>query len=253
MNFEWSVVERPPGSIALPVEVFFDPAHPQNGGPPDDRSTPQAMFLIDSPGDYVLELRVIDEGGLAAPSEACPQPTGHRVHILALPPAGMVVQLTWDTPDDPDQTDMFGTDMDLHMLNWQSDAWFDSQWDCHSLNPVPDWGDIENPEDNPSLSTDDTNGAGPEIIHLGQPENTDPDGQGYQVGVYYYRGVVQSLGDGRSTLQSTATVRIFVEGDPSWQGIREFNEDDLFWVAADIGWFPENHRVTPVDREFEHP
>ena len=83
-TYEWEVVERPEGSLSFPVERFADSSRPQDGGQPDDPSTPTARFFGDMVGTFIVELRVGDNFGLMHPSEACPGP-GARVQIDVVP------------------------------------------------------------------------------------------------------------------------------------------------------------------------
>ena len=66
---------------ARPLERFYEPAQPVNGGDPDDPSTPEAVFFVDMPGTYTVELRVTDNLGLD--SVACMNATA--VTITAVP------------------------------------------------------------------------------------------------------------------------------------------------------------------------
>ncbi len=170
VRYEWTVVSRPDGSTAQPVERFLNPASPADGGAPDDTSTPTAVFFVDLAGDYTLSLRVTDNLDLSAPSADCDQPDA-LVQIHATPNQDIHVQLVWDTPGDPDQTDGEGSDVDMHMLHPNGRAWMIAPLDCYYANVSPDWGPA-GPDGNPSLDIDDTNGAGPENINLEAPENT---------------------------------------------------------------------------------
>ncbi len=72
LEFEWLVVARPEGSVAQPVERFFDPARAAEGGPADRVDTPTAFLFLDRPGTFDVELRVTDTHGLTSPSAECP-------------------------------------------------------------------------------------------------------------------------------------------------------------------------------------
>jgi hypothetical protein len=110
-----------------------------------------------------------------------------------VPDKDLHIQLVWTTPDDPDETDMTGTDLDLHLRHpdanggWNSDA---GQFDCYFANKTPDWGAQLDPADNPTLDIDDTNGAGPENINLAHPEAIT-----YDVAALYFRAE-SALGEG---------------------------------------------------------
>jgi hypothetical protein len=81
---------------------------------------------------------------------------------------GLVIRVTWDTPNDPNQLDTEGTDIDLHLLHPSGEEWNQDPWDCYFANPNPDWGPSGIPN-NPYLTIDDVNGAGPEEIVYPDP------------------------------------------------------------------------------------
>jgi hypothetical protein len=237
VEYEWVIIDSPDGSVSQPVERFFNNQQPANGGEQDDRTTPTAQFFVDLAGTYTLELRVRDNLGLG--SVECENPA--VVTIVAQPDQAILIQLVWSTPTDPDETDGGGADLDLHLLHPNADSWFSSPYDCHYQNPVPDWGQLENPADDPSLDIDDINGAGPENISLNIPENTEVLGAPYLVGVHYY-----SSQDRLTQFDygpSIASLRIFIDGELAWDfteddnpGEREMMAQDHFWDAAQIDW-----------------
>ncbi|MBU1899175.1 choice-of-anchor D domain-containing protein, partial [Myxococcota bacterium] len=164
-QWRWSVVERPDGSVSIPFERFTEPRYPAEGGDPDDPETPTAVFFVDLAGHYTLELSVVDN--LGQPS--CPPLAVARVEINAIPSKDLHIQLVWSTPDDPDETDGSGTDVDLHLKHPNAaDLWGEAAggWDCYFANTGPDWGVAGDVVDNPTLDIDDRNGAGPENINL---------------------------------------------------------------------------------------
>lgn len=93
----------------------------------------------------------------------------------------LLLELTWDTPGDPDQADTNGADLDLLLRHPFAMDWQDINWVCSWSNPNPDWGLPGNPSDNPVLILDDIDGQGPEIIAIEEPE----PGSVYRVGVRY--------------------------------------------------------------------
>ncbi len=254
VQYEWVITSRPEGSTAQPVEMFHDNAQPANGGIPDDETTPTSLFFVDLAGIYTAELRVTDNLGLD--SQACENPA--VVTIIAKPEDAIHVQLVWRTPTDPDETDRRGADLDLHLLHPNADNWFSAPYDCYYANPVPDWGQLENPADDPGLDIDDINGAGPENVNLGDPENTDALGAPYLVGVHYYKSTDRL--DGFEYGASWAKVRIFINGELAWDytdenedgeadpGEREMPTEDFFWDVAQITW-PDG-RVVKRDRDY---
>ncbi len=240
LRYDWVILDRPQGSTTQPVERFFDNAQPHNGGSPDDVTTPTAMLFIDLAGRYVAELRVTD-------AEGCESTI--RVLIEAGTLQDIHVQLVWRTPADEDETDGEGTDLDLHLLHPNADAWFSAPYDCHYANPAPDWGQLENPDDDPTLDVDDADGAGPENINLAGAEDTDLLGAPYLIGVHYRR-------DAPNFGPTFATVRVYLRGELAWTHTvdgevaeRELREAGHFWDVAHIEW-PEG-RVVTRDRYYE--
>jgi hypothetical protein len=178
-NWSWTALQ-PPGS-----QQIFDPSN----------AWKDPKFQPNVAGTYTFILSVQNEDGCRAECE--------RV-IEVLPPQGLHVELTWTTPQDPDETDQCweqndcGSDMDLHVVHplagsgggYRLDAtgevmgYFDPIYDCNWTNKQPQWRNppIEDPRYMPNLDLDDTDGAGPENFTLTFPE---PD-KCYRVGVHYY-------------------------------------------------------------------
>lgn len=203
-RYEWSLVQKPTNSTAR-----FTPSP----------TVEEPSLFLDLAGDYVVELKVFDDKG----TESCGDQALVTIH--ATPDEDIHVQLVWDTPTDTDQTDAFGTDLDLHLLH-PNGLWNRHPYDVFWNNPEGEWG-APGPSDNPSLDIDDTDGAGPENINLTDPEN----GLTYAVGVYYYA----SEGYG----PSYATVRIFIQGQQEFEWRDMFlPTDNAFWYVATISWGP---------------
>lgn len=247
--YEWVLISSPAGSMSYPVERFYDPASPLNGGTQDDPATPTARFLADLAGTYVFELRVTDNLGLD--SVACRNPA--RVVVVAIPEQAIHLQLTWHAPDDPDPTDHSGPDLDLHLLHPRANAWFTAPWDCYYGTPTPDWGQPGSPFDDPVIDMDSMSGASPENINLNEPEDTDRLGAPYLVGVHYYRSTDRVTGEEFGP--AIARLRIFIEGELSWDfteggrsGEKTMEGEDHFWDAAQIEW--PARTVTTRDRYY---
>ena len=177
------------------------------------------------------------------------------------PAEDIFIELTWDTPGDPNQFDTgpgAGSDLDLHFAHafadepdldgdGSPDPWFDSPFDVYAFNSNPNWA---NPspgvDDNPLLLVDDTDGAGPEIITLNNPENID-----YEVGVYATAD--NGFGD------SLATVTVWSEGQIVYTASAILRERSMWWVGSLTGgtttFSPHigassQFRITP---NYEHP
>jgi hypothetical protein len=215
-KYQWEVTQ-PQGSVGL-----FLP----------NNSAPQVTFEPNVAGDYVFRLRVWDQGG----KESC-FPGVRTVKVL--PDQAIHVELLWNTPGDPVQSDegpAAGADLDLHFAHpygsvldfdndGKADPWFDAKYDCFWFNKNPEWGSYDpNVDDNPSLDRDDTDGAGPENLNLTLPE----DGMNYAVGVHYF--------DDHGWGPSTAEVRIYIYGQLQYQVTsKALNQGDL-WYVADVHW-----------------
>ncbi len=257
VRYEWVVTNRPGGgSTSEPVERFFNPLEPQNGGEQDNPASSQAMFFVDSAGTYTLELRVTDN--LGAGPAACSSAVA-VVTIVAKPDEAIHIQLLWNTPTDEDQLDRYGTDMDLHLLHPRAQNWFEPGMDCYFRSPNPEWGQQGNTSDNPNIDIDDINGAGPENISLSQPELTElEDGSNpYIVGVHYYKSSDRVTGTEYGP--SYAQVRIFLNGELAWDfsgegepGRLEMEEEGHFWDVAAIHWtgIPEEAWVSTRNRYY---
>jgi len=213
-SYKWTVLERPDDSTAalFPHESAANPT-----------------FFLDLAGRYVFELQVIDNKGLPSCKNAL-------IVAQAVPDEDIHIQLVWDTPADPDQTDQgfsAGSDVDLHFLHPLGD-WFEQPHDCFYGNENPDWGRPASFIDDPSLDIDDTDGAGPENINLNNPENN----RVYRVGVHYFN----DFGYGASFV----TVRIFIQGFLEYEyPNKRMAATDYFWDVATISW--PNGTIQQID------
>ncbi len=201
VDYEWRLVDTPQDTFVVLEE-------------PSDLAT-NALYLELS-GNYVVELDVWDENG----ERSC-EPA--RMAVNAVSGDAIHLQLVWDTPTDPDPFNQSGTDLDLHFLH-EAGSWNRVPFDCHWMNPNPDWGDPGDARMNPRLDIDEINGWGPENINLDIPEA----GTRYGVGVNYF----SDHGYG----PSYATVRIFIHGVLEREFSGQYMVDGEFWHVADIDW-----------------
>ncbi len=236
VGYVWSVAEAPEGSLSRVVESFWNAGSPADGGPDDDPSTPEAFFFVDLAGEYRFELRVVD--ALGADCGRVAELVGE-----ARPRGGIHLQLTWDTPGDPDQTDSTGTDVDLHLRHPDGRDWATAPLDCYYANVSPDWGPA-GPAGNPSLDIDDTNGGGPENINLETPEDTQLLGAPYLIGVHYYRS--EDFLGGGVWGPSRATVRVYIDSVLTAEFEHVLQRRDEFWEVAAIHWTEHEVRVEPL-------
>lgn len=157
-------------------------------------------------GEYVFQLKVFDEvDGTIIPG--CGTALWSVTSKDAIP---LIVELTWDTPGDPDQGDSgpgAGADLDLHMHNGQGDGedydgdgepdtWFDLHNDLYWFDTSPEWGEVGDAHD-PWLVIEDPDGAGPERIEFHDPQKFAD----YTIGVHCWSGFEYG--------PSIATVKIF--------------------------------------------
>jgi len=154
-RYEWSITRKPLGSNA-------------RLGPSSAVASPD--LFLDMVGEYVIELTVADN--LLARSCA-----SSSVFITAVDDADIHVQLTWETPGDPDPSDVTVADVDLHYLH-PLGRWNEAPWDIFWRNPAADWGIPGDAADDPQLRV-----LGPRqesIMHdLPSPNDT------YTIGVHY--------------------------------------------------------------------
>ena len=164
-KYKWTV-KQPPGSNQplLPNAKF-----------------PNPTLLANAAGEYTFCLEVVDANGTKSCQQTCKT-------VLVVPNNAVHVELLWDTPADPDQTDtgpMAGADLDLHFshelafgpdidCDGAGDPWFSNPFDCFWYNANPNqWGSMSPAKkDDPHLDLDDTDGAGPENLNLEEPEGT---------------------------------------------------------------------------------
>jgi hypothetical protein len=192
------------------------------------------LFEANVAGRYEFQLVVTDVSGERS--------TYANYIVFVTPDNAIHIELLWDTPNDPDQTDEdAGADLDLHFVHplavggfdgdhdGEPDGWFDLPFDCFWTNEQPNWGSIDpSVDDNPRLDRDDTDGTGPENLNLAMPEV----GMTYKVGVHYW--------DDHDFGPSFASVRVYIFGSLEFEvsGIELRNSD--MWTVTNITWPPED-------------
>jgi len=206
--WEWSVIQ-PQGSVGA-----FIPS----------RYVANPTFEANVNGTYTFRLTVYDAEG----KRSCVQ--AEYVVTTAVDDA-IRVELTWQTPGDPDETDWggwhafsAGSDLDLHFLHPRANGvYFDWTYDCYAGNCQLEWG-FFGASDNPRLLRNDTDGAGPETLLMSVPEQNVR----YQVGTHY----TNDWGYG----YSLATIRVYIYGvlRDQWSDVR-LNMGDM-WDSHYIDW-----------------
>jgi len=204
---------------------------------------------LDLVGRYTFSLDVQDDAGTWSCAAA-------EAEVIVCGEGGVHVELVWSTPGDPDENDTgpsAGSDLDLHVLhpdapgdpeapdvdgNGAPDPWFDQPFDCLWGNPRPDWGGDGPTDDDPYLDRNDTDGAGPELVHIDAP----PAGVTYRLGVHSR--------DDHGFGPSTATVRVRRFG-VLWVEIRRTLASKDRWF---VGTFdPATGAFAPCDEQAEGP
>jgi hypothetical protein len=221
VEYQWEVLEKP-SDVTVSIE---DSAQTE-----DTKAIQQFRPLV--AGEYRLGLTVVDNDGF----ESCNRAT---VTVTAIPNEAVHAELTWTNPEDPDETDDQGSDVDLHMVKMGPGKWFERPYDIYFRNPNNDQGDnssvgIWNPE-SPSLDIDDRNGAGPENIQMDDPV----DCQWYAVGVHYYR---QQFGTAYATLRIYINEKLVFE-----KRNKPLRQGGQFWDVARIHWGPGGGTVVGTD------
>lgn len=222
--WQWSIVHAPaPRPVFLPSFSVRNP-----------------IVEVNVVGDYTFRLEVFDAAG----TKSCVA-AEYVVRVVA-EFDGIRVELSWETPGDPDETDTgggsnssAGSDVDLHFLHPNAEGeYFDWTFDCYWANTEPEWG-FFGPTDNPRMLRDDTDGGGPEVIELTGPE----DGKRYQVGTHFWDD--WGYGD------ASATIRIYIRGTlaDEWSDV-VLSKNDL-WDSHTIDW--PSGTVTRITGEGEAP
>ena len=183
-----------------------------------DRSKPSVKLFAGVVGKYVVELHVWDDKGKScAPS---------RVVVEAVPDHDIYVQLDWRTKGDTDQLDKMGSDLDLHYMNSSlGEVWNKKPWDVFWMNKKPNWGQSNRTDDDPKMTRDDTDGAGPEVVAHDHPHT----GYTYTVAAYYY--------DDHGLGPSKANLEIYSGKNRVFQQHNKFLAGTFaFWKVAVIKW-----------------
>lgn len=224
-KWKWTV-EQPTGSRSLFV--------------PSD-AVPEPSFEANVTGTYTFHLSVFDDTGRESPVLA-------TMVVVVKPEVALHIELLWDTPGDPDQTDtgtQAGSDVDLHLAHpWAEghdvdgdgvlDGYFDNPYDCYWFTGHPNWGSYDSKLDDPGLDRADKDGAGPENLNLAEPEPVV-----YRVGVHYWKDY--SFGE------SYVNLRIYLHGELAFEEAGVLLANDDLWDACTIE-FPEG-LVEPVTND----
>ena len=178
--------------------------------------------------EYLFQAVAIDN----EQEESC-QPETVRVHTVGA--ETLVFHLLWDNELDPDPFDERGSDVDIHLLKARRGTWFDRETDCHWGAPAPEW----EPE-RPRQILDDTNGRGPEIIVLDNPEPCN----WYALAVHYFE--TEGFGSALAHLHIFRQGRLVLATTD-----HPLADRGAWWEPAIIHW--ESGRTFAIDRTFPAP
>jgi len=207
-------------------------------------SAPNPTVTVNAAGAYQFCLDVIDTAGESACAKAC-------IDVNVVSDGGLHIELLWHTPSDLDETDASGADMDLHFAHpaaaakkdidcdGKPDPWFAPVFDCMWINASPNWGAFNLTADDPDLSLDDTDGAGPENLNLAAPESKKV----YDVGVHYW--------DSHGYGTSYAEVKIYVYNDLMLDIADVPMESADLWRVARIFWDPSAVQIAAITTCFQ--
>ena len=194
-------------------------------------------------GKYTISLDIAD----AADTQGC-KPISYDLNVLS--DDKLYVELTWDTPADPDKTDeqavtpgakLVGSDLDLHLAhaeatdevgqadvdkNGEPDPWYAPCLDCSVWNVIGKWGTADNYDDDAALDRDDKDGWGPEIIAIHVPQV----GVAYHIGVYYF----SHNGFGKST----PTIKVYLDGKLAATKVGPVMDMLDMWCVGKTSWTP---------------
>jgi hypothetical protein len=213
LEYQWEIVNRPDGAV--------NGLRPFSGDLSNDALR---QYFLPLAGAYQFRLTIADEAGFDA---NCGE---GLVDVVVTPQEAIAIELIWTNPDDPDENDGEGADVDLHFVKMVN-PWFSAPWDTYFSNDEPNWS----PE-LPSLDRDDTDGGGPEVIQLDNPDND----QCYAIGVHYFS---------RTFGTAYPTVRIYIDGVRRAEFVGALEVADDFWDVGRIHW--PSRTIYAVDEYFE--
>jgi len=155
----------------------------------------------------------------------------------------MFITLTWSEPEGAPAGHTTDLDLRLHHPN-AGHAWSSSDWVASFANPMPDWGEPGEVDDDPRLSYDRV-GAGTETIELARPE----EGLRYAVGADARRFPID--GEGEPVGPVWATLGVWLDGEWVFEDVIEMPQPEVIHHVVDIVWCdrldPACERVQPPE------
>lgn len=227
-EYVWRVTGQPERSVSIPLERFFNAGVPQNGGDLDDRRTSRALLYLDRPGQWEVELRIVDSSGA--------EHVAKRTSIWA----GEFGALRFEVVAVADRNDP--DPVYVPVLVHPQGNWLQAPLCCWSQNPEPNWGDAMRVDDNP---TSEQLSWQTHRIVLPNLERTDILGAPYQLGVYRIAGPERP---------TSADVTISVSSVVLYQSSQRLTEAENFWVVGELHWRGEaSGRFRLVDEVQSRP
>ena len=233
-TFEWSVIDRPEGSVAQPGEEGV-PGPPAQVVAPDDSGTDTAVFVPDLPGRYVLKL--------LTPGVAICDDAATLVELFAPEAAGLGVVVSW-VNNDPESRAPFS--VGTHLVHPTGSVGV-APGDCSAKNPNPDWGTLGDPTDDPLVGLDGSAPEGLTALSLRTLEDTTTLGQPYTLHIFYDESWSGSP-DEPVTYPPT-TIRIQLYWDALLVHDKSFSFDDATsWTpAVELHYDAGLLRIVPVE------
>lgn len=204
------------GSAVVDQFVYALSAQPAGSAASVRRLRPDLAAVVpDQYGDYTVSLRITDRAGapgcsVATDSVNVPEPE--------LPAGALRIEVTWRA-----SAPVAGrlSDIDIHLLrDAGAGCWNSTTDDCHWGNREPDWGRLSDPSDDPSLTQDDLDRGGPEVIEFPRPA----PGETYTIGVHSYNG--------NENPTSAVTVTAYIDDEVAYEVTRTMTRWDFWRVAS---------------------
>lgn len=181
------------------------------------------QFFVDVGGTYSGTLRVVDADG--AISDAV------DFDVVTPTAFNWEFELTWDTAD---------TDFDLHVvslaLTTSATGIGAIPGDCHYASKTQDWPPLGVPEGDCRMVSDDLNGYGPELVVVTN-------------GGFTYRALAHWYGNTAAVPGTTATLRVYREGEVLYEQSRTLGNVKDAWNIVTVS---SNGLATEVDTVFTH-
>ena len=188
----------------------------------EETETGQPTFSADVVGTYIATLEVTDDDQLISENYAA-------TLIEVRPYENLTIEATWD---------ISGVDVDLHLIS--PDGTYYGPGDCFFGNPSPDWGEVGNSFDDPTLLSDDEGSEQREQVDLQYPQ----EGM-YSVYVTYYNQRDSEYPYVTPSISVIGSGQVLYEGE----GPRLINEGAV-WRAGFLYW--ENLHFEPDATLLDH-